>query len=351
MPFQIIRQDITKINTNIIVNAANTQLLNGGGVCGAIFSAAGEEEMQKACSKIGHCETGNAVMTRGFQLPAKYVIHTVGPIYGQNPDLQEKQLYSCYEQSLKLAKRKRAKSIAFPLISLGIYGYPKIDAMRIATQAISDFLQKNEMDIYLAIYDSDAFEIGKILYDNIESYIDERSVKQRDFGSCAHEVSMAFTTTAVFDYIKERKKDSQDIQDTTKLPQMIYPQSAYRIEQNLDDIINKKRETFSQMLLRKIDEKGMADVEVYKRANIDRKLFSKIRKKDYTPKKITVMALIISLRLSHDEAKDLLARAGYAFSVASKTDLIIEYFIENEIYDIFTINEALFAFEQPLLGV
>lgn len=336
MPFQIIRQDITKMNTDIIVNAANSRLLNGGGVCGAIFSAAGEAEMQKACSKIGHCATGDAVITRGFSLTAKYVIHAVGPIYGQNSTLQEKQLYSCYEKSLNIAKHKRAKSIAFPLISSGIYGYPKIDAIRIATRAVSDFLQYNEMDIYLVIYDSDTFEIGKTLYDNIESYIDERSVKPKEYSRRIFEKSIGL------DDIQDVSLSLNDsAQNTAYFPSVSYSPQAL----SLDDIINKNHETFSQMLLRKIDEKGMTDVEVYKRANIDRKLFSKIRKKDYIPKKTTVMALIISLRLSHDEAKDLLARAGYAFSVASKTDLIIEYFIEKEMYDIYTINEALFTFE------
>ena len=153
MPFQIIRDDITRLETDAIVNAANSRLLAGGGVCGAIFSAAGAEELQKACDKIGYCGVGESVITKGFRLKAKYVIHTVGPIYGQDPENEEKQLYSCYKNSLELAKKKNLESIAFPVISSGIYGYPKAEAIKIATEAIKDFLAENEMEVYLVVYD------------------------------------------------------------------------------------------------------------------------------------------------------------------------------------------------------
>ena len=322
MPFNIIRNDITKLETDVIVNAANSQLLAGGGVCGAIFTAAGADKLQAECNKIGHCDIGSAVITKGYDLPAKYVIHTVGPIYGQNPKEEENQLYSCYESSLNLAKDKKLKSIAFPLISSGIYGYPKAEALKIATKAIKDFLENSEMDIYLVVYDRKAFEISGKLFEKVKSYIDETLVKT-DYGR-----NLNICDDAV--------------------PMQSAPLSPKR---SLQDLVDKDVETFSQMLLRLIDEKGMTDVEVYKRANIDRKLFSKIRGKDYTPRKHTVIALAISLRLSLDETQDLLKRAGYALSECNKFDVIIEYFIENEEYDIFEINEALFYFEQPLLGV
>ncbi len=331
MPFNIIRNDITKLKTDAIVNAANSALLAGGGVCGAIFTAAGIEKLQAECNKIGHCDIGDAVITKGYDLPAKYVIHTVGPVYGQNPKEEENQLYSCYISSLNLAKDKGLNSIAFPLISSGIYGYPKAEALKIATRAIKDFLAENEMDISLVVYDRKAFEISGKLFEKVQSYIDETLVVE-DYRRKLNICESKMMSDACFD----------------AMPMSEAPKQSKR---NLQDLVEKQVETFSQMLLRLIDEKGMTDVEVYKRANIDRKLFSKIRGKDYTPRKHTVIALAISLKLSLDETEDLLKRAGYALSECNKFDVIIEYFIENEEYDIFEINEALFYFEQQLLGV
>ncbi len=331
MPFNIIRNDITKLKTDAIVNAANSALLAGNGVCGAIFTAAGIEKLQAECNKIGHCDIGDAVITMGYNLPAKYVIHTVGPVYGQNPKEEENQLYSCYKSSLNLAKDKGLNSIAFPLISSGIYGYPKAEALKIATRAIKDFLAENEMDISLVVYDRKAFEISGKLFEKVQSYIDETLVVE-DYRRKLNICEAKMMSDACFD----------------ALPMAQAPKQSKR---NLQDLVEKQVETFSQMLLRLIDEKGMTDVEVYKRANIDRKLFSKIRGKDYTPRKHTVIALAISLRLNLDETEDLLKRAGYALSECNKFDVIIEYFIENEEYDIFEINEALFYFEQQLLGV
>lgn len=342
MPFQIIRDDITRLETDAIVNAANSRLLAGGGVCGAIFSAAGAEELQKECDKIGFCGIGEAVITKGFRLKAKYVIHTVGPIYGQDPENEENQLYSCYKNSLELAGKKKLESIAFPVISSGIYGYPKAEAINIAIRAIKDFLDENEMTVYLVVYDKNAFQISEKLFSDVKSYIDERMVKPE----ARKRPDLYFDAVAApFSAQPSRIYDSEDFGEPVKdSSEKIVPKKS------LEDLMNMKVETFSEMLLRLIDEKGMTDVEVYKRANIDRKLFSKMRKKDYTPKKITVVALVIALRLNMNEARKLLERAGYAFTESSKFDLIIEYFIENEKYDIFEINETLFAFEQQLLG-
>ncbi len=334
MPLNIIRDDITKLTVDAIVNAANERLLAGGGVCGAIFKAAGEDILQKACNEIGHCGIGEAVITNGFNLKAKYVIHTVGPVYGRDPLNEEQQLYSCYANSLKLAMEKGIESIAFPLISSGIYGYPKAEALKIASGAIKDFLAENEMDIYLVVYDKASFQISEKLFSSVQSYIDERMVvkdeRRRIYESCT-----------LVDVMQE---------DCSEIPELRSVPKTKVQKKTIVDFLKIEAETFSQMLLRLIDEKGMSDVEVYKRANIDRKLFSKMRKKDYNPKKSTVFALIIGLRLEMNEAKKLLSRAGYAFNESSKFDLIIEYFIENENYDIFEINETLFAFEQPLLG-
>lgn len=332
MPFNIVRNDITSLKVDAVVNAANSCLKAGGGVCGAIFSAAGEKELSEACDKIGFCAIGDAVLTKGFKL-CKYIIHTVGPIYGQNPSLEENQLYSCYKNSLALAKKTGIESIAFPVISSGIYGYPKDEALRIASKAIKDFLFENDMTVYLVIYDRQSFSINEKLFASVKAFIDEKAAMP---DCSAPEYQLDLNESAVFE-----DEIYPDLRSATICG---VPKSS------LDDLLCEKVETFSEMLLRLIDEKNMTDVEVYKRANIDRKLFSKIRKREYIPKKVTVMALIVALRLNMDEASDLLSRAGYAFSKASKFDIIIEYFIENKKYDIYEINETLFSFDQQLLG-
>lgn len=344
MPFNIIRNDITRVETDAVVNAANSMLKAGGGACGAIFAAAGAEKLQKECDKIGFCPVGDAVITKGYNLKAKYIIHTVGPVYGRDPALEKEQLRSCYINSLKLAKEKKLASIAFPLISSGIFGYPKEEAINVATSAVKEFLNENEMDIYLVIYDNEAFHISEKLFEDVRSYIDERSiVKERR----RIESSQGFFA----DYYRESDV-CIDEEKSPYMPRSTQPKitSGLKSKKSLEDLLNKKAETFSEMLLRLIDEKEMSDVEVYKRANIDRKLFSKMRKRDYTPKKTTVLALVIALRLDMGEARELLSRAGFAFSECNKGDIIIEYFIENKNYDIFEINETLFAFDQKLLG-
>lgn len=333
MPFQILHNDITKMNTDAIVNAANSKLLMGGGVCGAIFRAAGEEELQKECEQIKQCPVGHAVITKGYNLKAKYIIHTVGPIYKDGNSNEAKFLRSAYETSLKLAKDYNLKSIAFPLISSGIYGYPKKEALNIAVSTIKEFLADNDMDIYLVVFDRKAVHLSEELYEGIEHYIndfyEDENYRLRDTYSLE---------------IEEIYHDDCNFQEPIYETKDFNKRSLERILDNID-------ESFSQMLLRLIDEKGKTDVEVYKKANMDRKLFSKIRSnKDYNPKKSTALSLAIGLELSLDETKDLLAKAGYTLSPSHKFDLIVEYFIKNKNYDIFIINEALFSFEQPLLA-
>ncbi|WP_343337513.1 O-acetyl-ADP-ribose deacetylase [Terrisporobacter petrolearius] len=333
MPFQILHNDITNMNTDVIVNAANSKLLMGGGVCGAIFRAAGEEELQKECEQIKHCPVGQAVITKAYNLKSKYIIHTVGPIYKEGNSDEAKFLKSAYETSLNLAKDYNLKSIAFPLISSGIYGYPKKEALNIAVSTIKEFLAENEMNIYLVVFDRKAVHLSEELYEGIQHYIDDfyedEDYKLRD--------------TDLLE-IEEIYQDDCDFQE------VIYETKDCN-KRSLESILDNIDESFSQMLLRLIDEKGKTDVEVYKKANMDRKLFSKIRSnKNYNPKKSTALSLAIGLELSLDETKDLLAKAGYTLSPSHKFDLIVEYFIKNKNYDIFIINEALLSFEQPLLA-
>ena len=395
MPLTFLRADITTLSCDVVVNAANTKLLPGGGVCGAIFKAAGFLPLALACRKIGSCAVGSAVMTKGFKLKAKAIIHTVGPVYGKDPANQDRLLGDCYRNSLRLAAENGFESIAFPLISSGIYGYPKDKALNIATNAIKGFLQKSETDmqVFLVVYDKASFEISRTLYEDIRSYIDEREVRPPAASRMPEDVSVnmpfgapapdAFPvdaapapddfpgSTGKHDYTAKENPPHDEIshpqaksfprtkplsdRQTNSSSEAVCKQASMSLldalrDRSLADLLDRKSETFSEMLLRLIDEKGMTDVEVYKRANIDRKLFSKIRKKDYVPKKATVFALIIGLRLNMDEARDLLSRAGFAFSESLRFDIIIEYFIEHERYDIYEINETLFAFDEALLG-
>jgi len=340
MPLEIIRNDITKISVDAIVNAANTALKMGGGVCGAIFSAAGAEKLQAECDSIGRCQVGEAVMTSGYCLPVQHIIHTVGPIWRGGNSGEAQLLHNCYTNSLTLALQMGCESIAFPLISSGIYGYPKDQALQIAISAISEFLLNHEMNVYLVVYDKKTFRLSAKLFSAIERYIDDNYVEEHHYHA---------TNRVIESYEYQQLEESQ----TIPRPSASYPSASAQPQRKrrLEDVLEELEESFPQMLLRLIKEKGMTEVETYKRANIDRKLFSKIRSgKGYNPSRVTAIAFAIALELNMDETHDLLSKAGYTLSRSNKFDLIIEYFIEEGNYNIFEINEALFAFDQVLLG-
>ena len=328
MPFQIVHNDITKMHTDAIVNAANSRLQAGGGVCGAIFAAAGDRRLQEECNRKSPCPTGSAVITGGYGLFAKYIVHAVGPIWQGGSQGEEELLRSAYLTSLKLAAEKGCRSISFPLISAGIYGYPKEQALQVAVSAFSRFLMEQddgeEMDIYLVVFDRSAVSLSEKLFQEIRHYIDT-----------FHDESE-----------KERRRRFE-----YEICCACGPASDVLRERSLEELVNNLEETFSEMVLRLVDEKGYKDSEVYKRANLDRKLFSKIRSNpDYHPKKETVLALAVGLQLSVDETLDLLQRAGYTLSNSSKTDVIVRFFLEKGEHDIFLINEALFCFGEAVLG-
>ena len=335
MPLEIVRNDITKMKVDAIVNAANETLLGGGGVDGCIHRAAGSELLAE-CRTLGGCKTGDAKITKAYRLPCQYVIHTVGPVWNGGKCGEREQLASCYRTSLALAKEHCCETVAFPLISSGIFGYPKDQALRVAVDTISEFLAENDMTVYIVIFDRAAYQISGKLFADIAEYIDDHYVD-------------AHTDTR-----RERLRGSFGLQSQ---PLSVYedaaPQyaSASVASDNLDDLLAQLDAGFSETLLKLIDRSGKKDAEVYKKANVDRKLFSKIRNNpDYKPSKPTAVAFAIALELSLPETRDLIARAGYALSPSSKFDVIIEYFIGREKYDIFEINEALFAFDQSLLG-
>ena len=353
MPLQLIRADITKMEVDAVVNAANSTLLGGGGVDGAIHSAAGPELLRE-CRALGGCETGQAKITLGYKMPCKYIIHTVGPVWHGGKENEENLLYSCYSNSLSLAAEKGCESVAFPLISSGIYGYPKAQALGVATRAIRDFLEKNDDDVlvYIVIFDKTAFEVSSSFFGKIEQRINDFEVEQaelRDISYGRREHGNLLNKSGIFQAKAKKEKNSLSSEKggfCASSP-IIFADAAALSEPEfaLD-------ESFSEMLLRKIDEKGMTDAQCYKKANIDRKLFSKIRNNpNHKPSKATAIAFAIALELPLEEATDLLLKAGYALSPSSKFDVIVEYFIRYQRYDIFEINEALFEFDQPLLGV
>ena len=335
MPLQIVRNDITRMKVDAIVNAANSSLLGGGGVDGCIHRAAGPELLLE-CKTLGGCETGSAKITKGYRLPCKYVIHAVGPRWRGGKHGEREKLVSCYRTSLALAKEHGCETVAFPLISSGIHGYPKDQALKVAIDTISDFLLENDMTVYIVIFDRKAYQISEKLFSDIAAYIDDTYVD-------AHT-----------DFIRSRPySDSitdEDVRPTCRAPSAAFP-SVPRPLRSLNDRLRHLDAGFSETLLTRIDRSGKKDSEIYKRANVDRKLFSKIRSNpDYRPSKPTALAFAIALELDLNETRDLIARAGYALSRSSKFDVIIEYFISQRNYNIYEINEALFAFDQSLLG-
>ena len=335
MPLQIVRNDITKMPVDAIVNAANSSLLGGGGVDGYIHRAAGPKLLAE-CRTLGGCQTGDAKITNAYDLPCNYVIHAVGPIWKGGQFHERELLTSCYENSLALAKEKHCETIAFPLISSGIYGYPKAQALKVAIDAISAFLMENDMTVYIVIFDKAAYRISSKLFSDIASYIDD------------HYVETHINKTSE---VMRRQKQFQemDLCESISLPEPSnVPLSKAA---TLEDALQQMDESFSEMLLRKIDENGMTDSQCYKKANIDRKLFSKIKNdKYYKPSKPTVLAFALALELPLPEIQDMLMKAGFALSHSSKFDVIVEYFILKQNYSIYEINEALFAFDQSLIG-
>ena len=335
MPLIIVRNDITKMPVDAIVNAAKESLLGGGGVDGCIHRAAGPELLAE-CRTLGGCRTGDAKITKAYRLPCRYVIHTVGPVWNGGSRGEREQLVSCYRTSLALAKEHQCETVAFPLISSGIFGYPKDQALRVAVDIIGEFLLHNDMTVYLVIFDRKAYQISGKLFADIAEYIDDHYVD-------AHADSR-----------RERIRRMSVLESRAEAiceSAMPIPMMDPKAVGGLDDLLAHLDAGFSETLLKLIDRSGKKDAEVYKKANVDRKLFSKIRNNPgYKPSKSTAIAFAIALELNLDETRDLIARAGYALSASSKFDVIIEYFIGQKKYDIFEINEALFAFDQSLLG-
>ena len=377
MPLSFVRNDITKLNADAIVNAANSALMQGGGVCGAIFAAAGARELQAACDKIGHCDTGNSVATPGFALPARYVIHTVGPVWQGGGAGERELLASCYLTSLELARGLECASIAFPLISSGIYGYPPDQALEVATGAIRAYLEDDpDMEVTLCLFDRRALGLVEGILGEVESYIDDAYVDESPYRrrsewdnvsySYAADAMMPAPQAAPPKAAKEPKKKKRfqlpplspfgrKAQESAAVSEdgMLEESAIQRMapaKASLEDWLAHMDASFADTLLSMIDQKGYKDSEVYARANLSRQYFSKLRAGAINPSKRVVCALSVALELTLDETRLLLERAGHALTHADKFDIVVEWFINQGNYDIFLINETLFALDLPLLG-
>jgi len=361
MPFKIVRNDITKMNTEAIVNTANTHATVGTGCDYAVYKAAGHDKLLKyRTERIGFVPEGEAFITPGFNLAAKYIIHAVSPLYMGGDKGEEEKLRSCYKRSLQLAKEYEIKSIAFPLISTGGFGYPKEEGMRIAVDEINAFLAGNDMQVFLVVFDTKATMLGEKLYPDLEAYIDFNYVKDKrdeEYGDTCNRTVWSGSECLYTDQLREMysSRDEDGAYCTSILPArraetIILDEKeescaigfAEAHVSKLEERMGHISDTFSQYLLYLIQEKGMENADVYKRAIVDKKVFSKIKNNaNYHPQKITALCLCVGARLNMDETRDLLARAGYALSPCDKTDIIFSYFIENEIYDMIELDIQL----------
>ena len=349
MPFELIRNDITKMNTDAIVNAANRSLLGGGGVDGAIHRAAGPQLLEE-CRNLGGCETGEAKITKGYCLPARYVIHTVGPVWHGGQNGEKELLSACYRRSLELAVENNCESIAFPLISAGAYAYPKDQAMAVAVETITGFLLDHELMVWLVLFGPEEFLTGSKLFRNIREYIDDIYAEKHliSLKQNAREQLWQQDEKAALDLDMEISASILGhAMESSAEPKAAMPSLA----PNWKEILQKTDKGFSETLLDLIDEQGMTDTECYKKANVDRKLFSKIKSNpSYKPSKPTVLAFAVALELSLPQTKKLLNKAGFSLTHSSKLDLVLEYCITHHIYNIYKINEVLFEYDMPLLG-
>ena len=364
MPLKIIRQDITKIKCDAIVNPSNRFLKAGGGADLAVHNAAGKK-LDEYCQKIGGCEVGHAVVTPAFKLPAKYIIHTAGPDWLKE-EKPEEILVSCYRECLKKAAEHRCKAVAFPLIGAGTYGCPRGDVLRIATKVISEFLFENEMLVYLVVYDKSSFDISKKVFSDVASFIDDNYVASHSFMHPSF--NQAFCggfeeRKSMSERHEKREKEEGIFGDARSCDDMTFGSAAPLCESmvlgnaapsvSLDDMIRNMDKGFAETLFFYIDKKGITDVDAYKRSNVDKKTFSKIKcNKNHKPSKVTVISFAIGLKLDKGETEHLLRTAGFSLSNNNLFDVIIQYFVTTGKYeDIFDVNEVLYKYDQVMLGV
>lgn len=357
MPFEIVRNDITNMEVDAIVNAANPRPIIGYGVDSGVHKKAGNQ-LLVARKKIGDIAFGEAAITPAFNLSAKYVIHAVSPIWQDGKKNEAQLLENCYVNSLQLALENKCESIAFPLLSAGNHGFPKDLALQTAINVFSKFLMKHEMQIYLVVFGKQSFALSEKLFHSVQSYIDETYIQEKsleEYGVTNKRDVRELELLQLREAMSRRRKAeleynilADEVCEESAEYEALAPTAAPR---KLEDLMKEIDETFSEALIRLIDQKGLKDPEVYKKANIDRKFFNKIKNnKNYKPSKSTCVAFAIALELNLDETRDLVGKAGYALTHSSKFDIIIEFFILQGNYNMFEINEVLFDFDQPSLG-
>ena len=376
MPFKIVRNDITKMQVDVIVNTANEAPQYSSGVDTAVYHSAGEEELLAERKKIGWMKEGDVAITPGFKLPAKYIIHAVSPCYIDGTFGEEELLRGCYSKSLQLAYENKCESIAFPLISTGSFGYPKEEGMRIALDEINAFLMKHEMLVYLVVFDTAATKLGLNVYPDLEAYIDHHYVCEKrleeygdeHFNSDYKQEALSSVYEMDRQWVARNVKKPRGLEEKSIAKEMRsleithsscksscldmsmdeYDEFVEEKDSVIQERIKHMSDTFSEYLLYLISEKNLKNVDVYKKAVVDKRQFSKIKNNsDYHPDKGTALRLCVGAMLNLDETKDLLARAGYALSPCDKRDIIFSYFIENEIYDITEIAITLEEHDLP----
>ena len=347
MPLLIVRNDITEMNVDAIVNTANPLPMVGSGVDSAIYKKAGWMELLRIRQKIGKIAVSNIAVTPALNLKAKYIVHVVGPRWRGGDAREVELLTKCYQNVLEAATEYGCESIAIPLISTGNYDFPKELALQIAKETISKYLATNELNVYLVVYDRESFQISKSLFDDVQSYIDKKLVQE----ICAMQAPRRVCSDGVRKYKANYNRSNEFESFSNVAYGKVASKTIKTDSRSLEDLVTELESSFSEALFKYIDDKGLTDPEVYKRANLDRKLFSKIRKnKNYKPSKNTALALAVALELNLDETKDFIGKAGYALTRSSKMDIIVEFFIKQNNYDIFELNEVLFYYEEPLLG-
>ena len=348
MPLQIIRQDITQMKVDAIVNTTNEEMVGYSGVDLAVHEGAGPK-LAIECAKIAPLGLGSTKITKGYNLYAKYIIHTVGPTWQGGMVGESIILRSCYIESLKLAVANGCKSVAFPLISSGVYGYPKDQVLKFAVQTITEFLFEHELMVYICVFDRTSYEFSKKLFAEISEFIDDEYVEEHN-EECLAEIEAFEREMSARGVFRECQAAYAQ---APKAPRRVRDKAPSGVKnKTLQDYMKSMDKSFAYKLFDLIDQRGMTDVECYKKANVDKKTFSKIKcnPDTYKPSKQTAVAFAIALKLNLDETQDLLASAGLTLSRSFAFDKIIRYFIQKEIYDIFEINEALFEFDQVLLG-
>jgi len=350
MPFQIIRNDITKMQVDAIVNTANPKPGYGGGIDTAVYEAAGVAKLLKKRREIGEIMPGDSVITDGYDLPAKYIIHTVGTFWRGGKSGEEEIIRSCYKSIFKTAVENKIDSLAIPLLASGSYGFPKGIALRIALSEIESFMSENEMELYLVVFDEKSVSLSAELYGDIDEYINDNYVEEKSREEYLDRPSRSGRTESLRS-LRTMTEDFDDLGEETTYGHILDESNAPGAARSLDDVISDLDKTFMELVFSFAEERGMTDVEVQKKANVDRKAFSKLKcGTTKNPSKATALALAVALELNLDEAKDLLSRAGYALSPCNRQDLIVQYFIERKVYDIFAINIALFEHGEQTLG-